>query len=147
MNYPLHTPAQLTSFIEGLRKKVGYTQEEAGTLLGISQQAYQKIERNPERASFERIMQILKLFNAGFVVLDNIDPGFEKSQLPLHVSRSEIDAMPAQQKAAQSEDAVKPNTAQKPGAGDMVTGSNDEHNRIADNAVILVKATGKKASW
>ena len=81
MKLTLQSPYQLPAFIEGLRQNVGYTQKEAGALLGISQQAYQKIERQPERVSFERIMQIIKLFNGAIEIDSNVDPEFKKQDV------------------------------------------------------------------
>jgi len=51
MDYPLLSPSQLSAFVEGLRKQAGYTQTQAGELLGISQQAYARIEKAPEKIS------------------------------------------------------------------------------------------------
>lgn len=71
MDFQLSTPKQLSQYIVGLRTQAGYSQAEAGEQLGISQQTYQRIEKQPHKTSIERLMLILKLFNAALIVRVN----------------------------------------------------------------------------
>lgn len=71
MDYPIQTPEQLRQYIIGLRKKAGYSQEEAGTLLGLTQQGYQRLERNPGNVSFTKIMRVLQVLQGNLILRDS----------------------------------------------------------------------------
>lgn len=70
MDYPILTTDQLRSYIVSLRVNAGYSQAELGELLGISQQGYQNLEKNPDRVSFNRIWKVLQLLQASLVIRD-----------------------------------------------------------------------------
>lgn len=73
MDYPIQTPDQLRQYIIGLRKKAGYSQEEAGALLGLTQQGYQRLERNPGNVSFAKIMRTLQVLEGTLLLRDSSD--------------------------------------------------------------------------
>lgn len=73
MDYPIQTPDQLRQYIIGLRKKAGYSQEEAGALLGLTQQGYQRLERNPGNVSFTKIMRALQVLRGALILRDSSD--------------------------------------------------------------------------
>ncbi|MGI5310610.1 helix-turn-helix transcriptional regulator [Rheinheimera sp. MMS21-TC3] len=68
MQYPVLTIAQLKLYIKALRNKLGYTQANAGELLGLTQQGYQRLENNPESMSVERLLVLLQTLQAGLVI-------------------------------------------------------------------------------
>ncbi|WP_395070068.1 helix-turn-helix transcriptional regulator [Paraburkholderia silvatlantica] len=61
MDYPLKTLSQLRPILVGFRKKAGLTQKDVAARLGISQQSYAAFEANPEAASVERLVRVLRL--------------------------------------------------------------------------------------
>ena len=61
--HTLALPTQLGSFLRDARLQRGLTQPMLAKKLGISTQAYSRIERNAERASFERIFRICRLLD------------------------------------------------------------------------------------
>ncbi|WP_321936978.1 helix-turn-helix transcriptional regulator [Paraburkholderia sp. J8-2] len=61
MDYPLKTLSQLRPILVGFRKKAGLTQKDMAARLGISQQSYAAFEANPEAASVERLVRVLRL--------------------------------------------------------------------------------------
>ena len=151
MLFRLQDPTQLKSFIEGLRKQAGYTQKEVGTLLGISQQAYQKMERNPERVSFKRIMHIMKLFNASIVVEDSVDPDFSKDALPADNQINSIDgklnSALAQPKISKINPAMEGSTELEKEDVRRPTEEPDTGIAVKSKATLIVKATGIKPKW
>lgn len=64
MDYPIKTIAQLQPILQGFRKATGLSQTAVAKKLGITQQSYAEFELNPQLASVERLMKILRLFNA-----------------------------------------------------------------------------------
>ncbi|WP_322033796.1 helix-turn-helix transcriptional regulator [Paraburkholderia sp. J76] len=63
MDYPLKTLSQLRPILVGFRKKAGLTQKDLAARLGISQQSYAAFEANPEAASVERLVRVLRLLD------------------------------------------------------------------------------------
>jgi len=73
MEYKISIAKQLSSLVKNLRKQVGLTQRELGEKLGLSQRMVAKIEANPEKVSFERILQMLHELNTDLVVRERND--------------------------------------------------------------------------
>lgn len=134
MDYPLLSPSQLSAFVEGLRKQAGYTQTQAGELLGISQQAYARIEKAPEKVSVERFMLILKLFQAQLSV--KFTPGLKALPREAWLAK---DSTHTHQRRLASEKPDKRDAVSKSGKSDS-SGS-------ADKPQVIVKPTGNKSSW
>ena len=68
MDYMIALPAQLRSYLQGLRKTAGWSQNELGTRVGLSQRSIAKIEAHPEKVSFDRIHELLSVLGADLVV-------------------------------------------------------------------------------
>ncbi|MBU2115476.1 MAG: helix-turn-helix transcriptional regulator [Gammaproteobacteria bacterium] len=134
MDYPLLSPSQLSAFVEGLRKQAGYTQTQAGELLGISQQAYARIEKAPEKVSVERFMLILKLFQAQLSV--KFTPGLKV--LPREAWQVKAKTIVQQHRLA----------SEKPDKRDVVSkSSKSTSSGSTDKPQVIVKPTGNKSSW
>ncbi|KUM52164.1 helix-turn-helix transcriptional regulator [Rheinheimera sp. EpRS3] len=134
MDYPLLSPSQLSAFVEGLRRQAGYTQTQAGELLGISQQAYARIEKAPEKISVERFMLILKLFQAQLSV--KFTPGLKA--LPREAWQTKDKTIVQQRRLA----------SEKPDKRDVVSkSSKSDSSGLTDKPQVIVKPTGKKSSW
>uniref|UniRef100_A0A486XJS6 HTH cro/C1-type domain-containing protein n=1 Tax=Rheinheimera sp. BAL341 TaxID=1708203 RepID=A0A486XJS6_9GAMM len=134
MEYPLLSPSQLSAFVEGLRKQAGYTQTQAGELLGISQQAYARIEKAPEKVSVERFMLILKLLQAQLSV--KFTPGLKALPREAWLAK---DSTHVHQRSLASEQPDKRNVVSK--------GNKSDPSGSTYKPQVIVKPTGKKSSW
>ena len=138
MDYFLSSPELLKSFLKGLRTRSGLTQKALAGKLGVTQQAYQKIESNPESVSFERIMQIFKLIGVEVFVRDaNLNSPKRDEALTRELSRSSPAKVIGKKMKFYS-------TSSKP---DRRASKDDVCTNRKKSSVILVKATGNKASW
>jgi HTH-type transcriptional regulator/antitoxin HipB len=54
----VRTPHQLGALMRAFRKQAGYSQAALAERLGISRQAITALEREPEAATFERLMKV-----------------------------------------------------------------------------------------
>lgn len=57
-SFVVRTPRQLTTLMRAFRIKAGLSQAELADRLGVSRQAISALERNPESATFERLMRV-----------------------------------------------------------------------------------------
>ena len=74
MDYPIKTIAQLQPILQGFRKATGLSQTAVAKKLGITQQSYAQFELNPQLASAERLIKILRLFNVEISLSHSADP-------------------------------------------------------------------------
>ena len=68
MEYRIAYIKQVAPLIKSLRHQQGLTQKQLGEKLGISQRMVAFIEASPEKARFERILQILSILDADLIV-------------------------------------------------------------------------------
>jgi len=59
--YPIKHLNQLRPVLIGFRKENGLTQKEISQRLGVTQQAYARLESNPASASFERLFKVFTI--------------------------------------------------------------------------------------
>lgn len=59
--YPIKHLNQLRPMLIGFRKENGLTQKEVSQRLGVTQQAYARLESNPASASFERLFRVFSV--------------------------------------------------------------------------------------
>ena len=59
--YPIKHLNQLRPVLIGFRKENGLTQKEVSQRLGVTQQAYARLESNPASASFERLFRVFTI--------------------------------------------------------------------------------------
>lgn len=74
MEYPIKTIAQLQPILHGFRKATGLSQAAVAKKLGITQQSYAEFELNPQLASAERLIKILRLLNVEISLSHSADP-------------------------------------------------------------------------
>ena len=77
MDYPIKTIAQLRPILHGFRKATGLSQAAVAKKLGITQQSYAEFELNPQLASVERLIKILRLLNVEISLSHSVDPELE----------------------------------------------------------------------
>ncbi len=64
MDYPISTLDQVRPLLVSFRKKAGLSQAAVAARLGISQQAYARMEAHPTNASVGRLLTVLQLLGA-----------------------------------------------------------------------------------
>jgi HTH-type transcriptional regulator/antitoxin HipB len=74
VDYPIKTIAQLQPILQGFRKATGLSQTAVAKKLGITQQSYAAFELNPQLASAERLIKILRLLNVEISLSHSADP-------------------------------------------------------------------------
>ncbi len=150
MEYPLFTEAQLRIYLKSLRLKAGYSQQQMGELLGVSQQSYQALERDPGKSSFSRIWQVLQLLNAGLVIRDKSEgTPTSKDKDPVQKRRKETQqssdnfTRPAHQSRLINAVVHTHNQVlAEPAKTEIVKDNNPVH-----AVVVIRKPTGKKVEW
>ncbi|KRA16964.1 MULTISPECIES: helix-turn-helix transcriptional regulator [unclassified Lysobacter] len=70
MDYTVRTVGQLEPLLKGFRKAKKYSQANLAHRLGITQQALSALERDPESASFSRLLQILAALDVEILLRD-----------------------------------------------------------------------------
>lgn len=68
MDYRIAIASQLSKLLKSFRKQSGMTQGELGQKLGISQRSVAQFEAHPEKAKFERVLQVLSVLDVDLVL-------------------------------------------------------------------------------
>ena len=76
--FVLHNPASLPRLVQSLRKQSGLSQAEISRRLGIAQQTYSALERRADKATADRLLELLNVLGVE-VVLRMTDSEAEKS--------------------------------------------------------------------
>lgn len=79
MNYSIDTPAQARAVLKALRAAKGFSQAEAGRLLGVNQKRIARIEAEPSRTSLAQIAKLVALLGGRVVIDDGKDAKETKS--------------------------------------------------------------------
>lgn len=58
-DYVIRHPRQLASILKALRTQAGLSQTQVAARLGVSHQSVSALERQPEKATVERLMRVL----------------------------------------------------------------------------------------
>lgn len=66
--YTVRTPEQLPALLKAFRKQAGLTQGQLATRLGITQQTLSALERNANRVSADRLLQLLGILGVEMVL-------------------------------------------------------------------------------
>ena len=98
MNYPIKTIAQLQPILWGFRKAAGLTQVQVAKKLGVTQQSYAEFELNPQLASAERLIKILRLFNVEVSLSHTADPQLTDAANPQIINLSRSTKKPSKQR-------------------------------------------------
>jgi len=68
MDYPIQSPAQLASHLRALRKARGWSQQQLGEVLGLSQSRIARIEHDPASVSVGQFLDVLGALRAAMVL-------------------------------------------------------------------------------
>ncbi len=80
MEYRIAIAQQLAGLLRSLRKERQITQQQLGERLGLSQRMVAKLESNPEKASFERVLQALSALKIDLVLKKRETPTSSSSR-------------------------------------------------------------------
>jgi HTH-type transcriptional regulator/antitoxin HipB len=69
-DFPVHTPEQLVPLFAAFRKRRGLTQAQLAQRIGVGQQTVSQLERNPDKATLERILRALAELDVELVLRD-----------------------------------------------------------------------------
>ena len=79
--FAVHAAEQLPALLKAFRKAAGLTQGEVAARLGVTQQTLSALERNAQKVSAERLLQLLGILGVDMVLQGKpVSPGNE-SQL------------------------------------------------------------------
>ena len=67
-DYVIRHPQQLASLLKALRTQAGLSQTQVAARLGVSHQAVSALERQPEKATVERLMRVLGVLQVDLAV-------------------------------------------------------------------------------
>jgi HTH-type transcriptional regulator/antitoxin HipB len=68
MDYPIQTPAQLSSHLRALRKARGLSQSQLGAVLGVGQTRVARIERDPAAIRVDQFLAVLNALGVQMVL-------------------------------------------------------------------------------
>lgn len=74
VDFTVRTAEQLPALLQAFRKQAGLTQAAAAMRLGVTQQTLSALERNAEKISADRLLQVLNIFGAELVLRQAGDP-------------------------------------------------------------------------
>jgi len=73
-DFTVRTAGQLPALLQGFRKQAGLTQADTAMRLGITQQTLSALERNADKISTDRLLQVLNIFGVELVLRQAADP-------------------------------------------------------------------------
>ncbi len=68
INHVIQHPQQLASLLKAIRLQKGLSQAQVAARLGISHQAVSALEKQPEKATLERLMRLLGVLQVDVVL-------------------------------------------------------------------------------
>lgn len=66
--YTVRTPEQLPTLLKAFRKQAGLTQGQLATRLGVTQQTVSALERNANKVSADRLLQLLGILGVDLLL-------------------------------------------------------------------------------
>lgn len=67
-DFTVRTPEQLPALLQGFRKQAGLTQAATAMRLGVTQQTLSALERNADKVSAARLLQLLSILDVELVL-------------------------------------------------------------------------------
>lgn len=67
-DFTVRTAEQLPALLQAFRKQAGLTQADTAMRLGISQQALSNLERNADKVSADRLLELLSILGVELVL-------------------------------------------------------------------------------
>lgn len=73
-DFTVRTAEQLPALLKGFRKQAGLTQAAVALRLGVTQQTLSAMERNADKVSAERLLQLLSILGVELVLRQSSEP-------------------------------------------------------------------------
>jgi HTH-type transcriptional regulator / antitoxin HipB len=73
-DFTVRTAEQLPALLQAFRKQAGLTQAATAMRLGVTQQTLSALERNAEKVSIDRLLQLLNIMGVELVLRQTGDP-------------------------------------------------------------------------
>jgi HTH-type transcriptional regulator/antitoxin HipB len=73
-DFPVHTAEQLIPLFAAFRKRRGLSQAELAERIGVGQQTISQLERNPHKATIERLLRALAELDVELVLREKKSP-------------------------------------------------------------------------
>lgn len=67
-DFTVRSPADLTDLLQAFRKEAGLKQSEVAVRLGVTQQTISALERNADKVSADRLLQLLSVLGVDMVL-------------------------------------------------------------------------------
>lgn len=74
-DFTVRTAEQLPALLKGFRKQAGLTQAAVALRLGVTQQTLSAMERNADKVSADRLLQLLSILGVELVLRQSSEPG------------------------------------------------------------------------
>lgn len=74
-DFTVRTAEQLPALLKGFRKQAGLTQAAVALRLGVTQQTFSAMERNADKVSADRLLQLLSTLGVELVLRQSSEPG------------------------------------------------------------------------
>ena len=80
--YPIRTAEQLIPLFQAFRKRQNLTQGELAIRLGVGQQTVSQLERNPNKATVERLLRALAAMDVEMVLISKSPSDVKTTDTP-----------------------------------------------------------------
>jgi HTH-type transcriptional regulator / antitoxin HipB len=80
-DYIIRTPEQLSPIFLGFRKGRALSQAQLAQQLGVSQQTISQLERNPNKATLQRLLKALSAMDVEMVLRSRVTPAVANSKV------------------------------------------------------------------
>lgn len=83
-DFTVRTAGQLPILLQAFRKQAGMTQSDMARRLGVTQQTFSALERNAEKVSADRLLEILSILGVELVFRQHRDSSEAQATTPLN---------------------------------------------------------------
>ncbi len=77
--FSVRTPEQLIPLFAAFRKRSGLSQVELAHRIGVTQQTVSQLERNPDKATIERLLRALAALDVELILRSNVPKAVPKA--------------------------------------------------------------------
>lgn len=78
-NYRIRTPEQLSPIFTAFRKRNNLSQAQLASRIGVSQQTVSQLERNPSKATLERLLRAFAAMDVELILESKSQPAANKA--------------------------------------------------------------------
>ena len=90
LTYKIRTPDQLSPIFTAFRKRNNLSQAQLALRIGVTQQTVSQLERNPGKATVERLLRALAAMEVEMVLQSKYDQAATKPKPPGNTTSKEV---------------------------------------------------------